>query len=211
MDMAGAIYDPFVPPTLDGIIDWCLSPMVRQSKSAPTRGEEPEEIRLPFGTWHVGKHWGWCASALQPSEEEVMTTIRYWRKRFRENRITMTSGTINTQAGSFRDWNIPFEVQHPKELVAYCLADRHTIHDLLRRNLKNIAKKHNRSMGLVLDFSVEIVANDYSSIRDGKAMRWLPTAEGLREVRLRPPYWNNNERVACCEVGDEYHGAISQP
>jgi CRISPR type IV-associated protein Csf3 len=212
MDIAGAIYDPFVPPTLDGIIDWCLSPMVRQSKSAPTRGGEPEEIRLPFGTWRVGKHWGWCASALQPLDDEtVMTSIRYWRKRFRENKISMVNGVINTQAGAMRDYNLPFEVQHPTSLTAYCVADRHTIHDLLRRNLKYIAKKKHRGMGLVTDFSVEIIADDYSLMCDGKAMRWLPTAEGLREVRLRPPYWNNNERVACCEVGDEYHGAISQP
>lgn len=212
MDMAGVIYDPFVPPMLDGIIDWCLSPMVRQSKSAPTRGEMPEEIRLPFGTWHIGKHWGWCASALLPADGETpQETIVYFRKRFRDDRISMTTGVINTQAGAMRDYNLPYNVQLPDKFVAYCLADRHTIHDLLRRNLKYIGQKKHRGMGLIIDFTVEVVENDYSLMCDGKSMRWLPTAEGLREVRLRPPYWNNNERVNCCEVGDEYHVAISQP
>ena len=35
--------------------------------------------------------------------------------------------------------------------------------------------------------------------------RWLPSLSGIRSVRIRPPYWNNIDRVMCCEVGEEYN------
>lgn len=211
IDSAGLIYDPFSPPMLDGLIDWALSPMVRK-KDAPTRSGEVDEIRLPLGTWHAGDLWGWCASALIPADGITpQETIQHFRKKFRTNRVSLTNGMPNLQSGATREYNLPYAVQLVATLVAYCMGDRHTIDSLLKRNVRYLGQKKHRGRGRVESIAVEVVENDYSLMCDGKAMRWLPTAEGLREVRLRPPYWNNNERVACCEVGDEYHGAISQP
>jgi len=82
---------------------------------------------------------------------------------------------------------------------------------LLRRNVRYIGRKKHRGRGRVLGISVTVAKHDYSVLRDGIAMRWLPDANGLREVRLRPPYWNITDRVNCCEVGSEYHGTIRQP
>lgn len=213
IDSAGLIYDPYSPPMLDGLIDWALSPMVRnKGEAAPGRGDKVSEIRLPLGTWHTGELWGWCASALIPAEGETLQeTIQHFRKKFRTNRVSLTNGMPNLQSGATREYNLPFTVQLVDRLVAYCMGDRHTIDSLLRRNVRYLGQKKHRGRGRVESIAVEVVENDYSLMCDGKAMRWLPTTEGLREVRLRPPYWNNNERVACCEVGDEYHGAISQP
>lgn len=213
IDSAGIIYDPYSPPMLDGLIDWALSPMVRnKGETAPGRGDQVSEIRLPLGTWHAGELWGWCASALIPVEGETMQeTIQHFRKKFRTNRVSLTNGMPNLQSGATREYNLPFTVQLVDRLVAYCMGDRHTIDSLLRRNVRYLGQKKHRGRGRVEGITVEAVENDYSLTCDGKAMRWLPTAEGLREVRLRPPYWNNNDRVACCEVGDGYHGTISQP
>lgn len=213
IDSAGLIYDPYSPPMLDGLIDWALSPMVRnKGETAPGRGDQVSEIRLPLGTWHAGDLWGWCASALIPAEGETLQeSIQHFRKKFRTNRVSLTNGVPNLQSGATREYNLPFTVQLVDRLVAYCMGDKHTIDSLLRRNVRYLGQKKHRGRGRVEGITVEVCENDYSLTCDGKAMRWLPTAEGLREVRLRPPYWNNNERVACCEVGDEYHGAISQP
>ncbi|MBP8055084.1 MAG: hypothetical protein KA314_04550 [Chloroflexi bacterium] len=213
MDTAGIIYDPLAPPMLDSLIDWSLSPMVRtKGDPAPGRGDLVDEIRLPLGTWHVGSHWGWCASALIPAEEGTpQETIQHFRKKFRANRISLTNGVPNLQSGATREYNLPFTVQLVDKLVAYCLGDRHTIDSLLRRNVHYLGQKKHRGRGRVESIAVEVVESDYSLVCDGKAMRWLPVAEGLREVRLRPPYWNNNDRVPCCEVGDAYAGEIHQP
>ena len=211
IDADGLIYDPYVPPTLDGIIDWALSPMVRKSANAPTRGEEPEEIRLPLGTWHVGSYWGWCASALFPDCESPEESIQYFRKRFRRGYIHLTKGMVNMQSGPTRDYNLPYVKLHPEFMIGYCLGNRKRINDLLRRNVKYLAKKRNRGKGRIVSLKVEVVDNDYSVLCDGKAMRWLPHADGLRNVRLRPPYWNNVNRVPSCEIGDIYNSSIRYP
>ena len=222
VDSAGLIYDPFSPPMLDGLIDWALSPLVRNKGGvSPGRGELPDEIRLPLGTWHVGNLWGWCASAILPADGVTpRETIQHFRKKFRTNRISLTTGTPNLQSGATREYNLPYANQLPDEtdlekvfgqMIAYCMGDRHTIDSLLKRNVRYLGKKKHRGRGRVEGIIVEVCENDYSLTCDGKAMRWLPTMAGLREVRLRPPYWNNNGRVPCCEVGDEYHGVISQP
>lgn len=209
LDPSGVIYDPLNPIMLDGIIDWCLSPMVRKSKITPTRSEEPEEIRLPLGTWHVGEHWGWCTSALFPIDFE-QEAIRYYRKKFRANRISLTSGMPNLQSGPTREYNLP-NIYQITNLVGYAIGDRKRIKDLFRRNLRYLGQKKHRGAGRVENWNIEIVEDDYSLIRDGLAMRWLPNPDGLREVRLRPPYWNNNNRIICCEIGDEYGLPITQP
>lgn len=209
VDPAGIIYDPLNPIMLDSLIDWCLSPMVRTG-DAPSRGEEPEEIRLPLGTWHIGEYWGWCTSALLP-EGDVQETIRHYRKKFRANRVSLTSGMPNLQSGPTREYNLPFVQQLPDKLIAFAVGDRKRINGLFRRNLRYLGQKRHRGMGRIEDYTIEIVDTDYSLIRDGLAMRWLPDPNGLREVRLRPPYWNNNNRVVCCEIGDKYELSVRQP
>lgn len=206
IDSAGLIYDPFCPPMLDGIIDWCLSPLIRnKGETAPGRGDQINEIRLPLGIWHIGQYWGWCASALIPSDgESPQESIQYFRKKFRANRISLTNGMPNLQSGATREYNLPFTVQLVDRLIAYCMGDRHTIDSLLRRNVRYLGQKKHRGRGRIEKISIEVVDDDYSILYNGIAMRWLPTRGGLREVRLRPPYWNNNDRVLCCEVGDEY-------
>lgn len=210
IDPAGLIYDPLNPPMLDSLIDWCLSPMVRKNKIAPTRSEKPEEIRLPLGTWHVGEHWGWCTSAILP-EGDAQETIRHYRKKFRANRISLTAGMPNLQSGTTREYNLPMVHQLPNKLVAYAIGDRKRIKDLFKRNLRYLGQKRHRGVGRIDRYDIEIIDDDYSLTQNGLAMRWLPVGDGIREVRLRPPYWNNFDRVACCDIGDVYNIPISQP
>lgn len=43
---------------------------------------------------------------------------------------------------------------------------------------------------------------DFSHVKDGLAMRWIPKPGGTRLVRPKPPYWNAVGRVKCLEVGE---------
>lgn len=178
--------------------------MVKKSARPPARNEEPEEINLPLGKWRIGQYWGWNASAILPGDEDgnITESIIYFRKRFRRGYIHLVDGKrVNTQSGAFRDHNVPYIVQHPSTMVAYCLGNSKRIRSLLKRNVKHLGSKRRRGLGRVNSISVEIIAEDLSLVRDGLAMRWLPDQNGLRQVRLRPPYWNTVNRVPVCEIG----------
>lgn len=201
LDDEGVMFDPFCPIHFDGLLDWCLSPLNRTG-SAPARHEKPEEIRLPLGTWHYGGTWGWCASALFPVGVEWEEEMRYIRKKVRTNRLSLTSGNINLQSGKTREWNLPLTLQHIPQMEAWCLGERQRFKRLLEKNLRYLGKKRHRGFGRIEDLSIDYCDDDYSVLKNGKAQRWLPDKDGLREVRVRPPYWNNIDRIACCEVGD---------
>ena len=203
LDAEGVLLDPFCPIHFDTLLDWCLSPMNR-TQGVPARHEAPEEIRLPLGTWHLGGVWGWCTSALFPVDADVQEEIRYIRKKVRTNRLSLTTGTLNLKSGQTREWNLPLTLQHVRILEAWCLGEKQRFERLLIKNLRYLGKKRHRGLGRIEDIMVEECQQDWSVIRDGRAQRWLPDRNGLREVRVRPPYWNLTDRVLCCEVGDEY-------
>lgn len=205
LDAAGLVYDTFCPIMLDSLIDYALRPMVTDKRlPPPSRTEIPTEINLPIEKWQMNGQWGYRASALLP-EGELLETTRYIRKKFRVNRLHLINGTVNLQAGAQREHNIPLTLSLVDKLVAYCVADRHDIDSLLRRNVKYLGGKRHRGIGRIESIKVEVIDKDYSLIQDGYAMRWLPSYDGLREVRLRPPYWNQFDRANCCEIGDKYH------
>lgn len=206
IDPIGVIYYPNNPIMLDALIDWAIRPMVGMSKRPPQRGEPPEEITLPLGKWRMGEYWGWSASALFPADAnaEITESIRYFRKRFRRGYIHLTRGMPNTQSGARRDHNIPYVIHHPAVLVGYCVGNAARIRGLLKRNVRYLGSKRHRGLGKVLSITVEPVDEDWSIVGNGVAMRWLPDDNGLRLVRLRPPYWSAVERVQCCEIGEAY-------
>ena len=204
IDSAGVIYNPWNPPMLDAIIDYCLNILSRgKDNYLPERDDMPVEINLPLGKWHYKNLWGWVATPFLPDEnEELIESLRYFRKKFRTNRISQTEGSPNLQSGTYREWNIPLVPLLIRKLTAFCLADRHTIDSLLRRNLRYIGQKRHRGFGRINKITVETTDKD-PLIQSGYAMRWLPHKDGIREVRTRPPYWNINDRYLCCEIGEK--------
>jgi hypothetical protein len=206
LDGTGVSFAPGEPPTLDGLLAACLA-RFHVHGEPPTRDEIPFDIPLPLATWHIGGQWGYCASALE-LEGASAETMQYWRKRLRTDRIEMTSGSPNTTMGNYKDWNMPVPLLMVPAMVGYAvLAEGKSPTDLrrpLRRDIRFLGHKRAHGHGGVVAVEVDPCDEDYSLIRDGKAMRWLPDPDGIRLVRTRPPYWNRRGRVACCEIGDAY-------
>ncbi|MFH1641360.1 MAG: hypothetical protein ABIC04_00515, partial [Nanoarchaeota archaeon] len=75
----------------------------------------------------------------------------------------------------------------------------------LLRRIKFIGQKGAYGKGAVVDVNVEVIDQDYSLVKDGKAMRFLPVEKGRRYGRIRPPYWNATERTDTCYVGEGYN------
>jgi CRISPR type IV-associated protein Csf3 len=200
LDGTGVYYHPYEPIHLDALMAWALMPFHRQKGSeAPSRNEEPFDVPLPLSKWNIEGYWGWKASALFP-EGMTAESLQYWRKKFRQNKIEITRGSPNLQNGVYREYNTPLPLLLCHKMVAYAVGDKKTVRQLLQRHVKYIGKKNAYGKGKVISVECEIVDYDWSMIKDGEPTRWLPDKNGTRDVRVRPPYWNNVDKVKCLEI-----------
>lgn len=201
LDGSGLYYDHNEPIHLDALMSWVNAPYHCTQKHL-TREDVPELVPLPLYRHDCGNgQWVWCASALFP-DGQVEETLRFWRKRFRQNRIEMTRGSPNLTNGIYRDWNMPMPLTLTHKMVAYARGYRREVLKCVKR-IEYLGKKRAQGLGKVVRVEVERVEEDHSIYWEGAAMRWLPDDAGTRMVRLRPPYWNSTERVKCLEVGDD--------
>lgn len=95
---------------------------------------------------------------------------------------------------------MPVPLLLTSRMVAYAVGDIHRVRHELTRSVKYLGKKRAHGRGAVVGVDVSESPEDWSLARDGVAMRWLPSPEGTRLVRPRPPYWNLVGRIACCEI-----------
>lgn len=203
LDGAGVVYNPAEPIHLDALLHWCLVPF-HKSRVGLGRDETPDDIPLPLLKQQVNGTWIWQASALFP-EGHTTESLQHWRKRFRQDRIELTSGAPNLQNGPYRDYNMPLPLLHTQKMVAYASGSRKRVKKLLK-NIKYLGKKRAYGYGAVINIELEETEENYSIVMEGNAMRWIPKKNGSRFVRPRPPYWNSIGRVGCCEVGDIING-----
>jgi CRISPR type IV-associated protein Csf3 len=167
---------------------------------APTRDEAPMDVPLPLARWKIGGEWGWRASALFP-EGQTAESLQYWRKRFCQGRVELTEGSPNLTNGPYRDWNMPLPLLLAPRMVAYAFGEMGRIRRELRRSVKYLGKKRAYGRGAVIAVEVEETLEDWSLEKDGMVMRWLPSPQGTRLIRPRPPYWNSVGRMMCAEIG----------
>ena len=197
LDGTGVYYNPAEPIHLDSLLAWVLAP-IHSTNMDLSRDDIPSEIPLPLMKKTIGDTWVWQASALFP-EGETIETLQYVRKRLRESRIELIKGSPNVMSGPHRGYNIPLTLLCCTQMAAYASGNRKAVKKLLKQ-IKSLGKKRNSK---VVGIDCEETEENWSMIKDGKAMRWLPDDNGNRLVRPRPPYWNVHERVKCIEVGNE--------
>lgn len=198
LDGAGLYYDPAEPIHLDALVAWALAPF--HAPRHLTRDDVPVDLPMPLARRGIGDTWVWAASALFPAGQTA-ETLTHWRKRLRQGRIELTRGSPNLQNGTWRDWQMPLPLLITHRMEAWAIGDRRDLLKLLRR-VPALGKKRAHGHGRITGVEVERVGDDYSLVREGRAMRWLPDARGTRLVRPRPPYWNPHGRVRCLEIGD---------
>lgn len=204
LDGTGVFYDPYEPPMLDAIFAAARA-RYHVHGEPPKRDEPPDFIPLPLKIWKREGVRGWYASALFPVGEAAEQLLSI-RKRFRERRIELTQGTVNIKSGQYKNWNIEMPMLLTPQLYGYFvyLADAPLSkfkRDCIRA-IKWIGKKRAEGRGCITSLEIEEIEADYSLVKDGRAMRYLPDKNGWREVRMMPPYWNNHDRVRSCEIGE---------
>lgn len=200
LDGTGFNFDPAEPMHLDSLLAYLLAPFHKQAPEI-TRDDKPSFVPLPLDMWYINGVKGWKASALFPKDQEE--SLMFWRKKFRNNRVDLTQGSPSLTNGIYREYNVPMPLSVCTEVSAWCVGDRQRVKQLMKR-LRYLGKKSSIGRGQIVDVDVEICGEDFSMVRECRAMRWLPKQGSPRLVRTMPPYWNNTNRVECCEVGDTY-------
>jgi len=202
LDGTGVFYDSTEPIHLDALLAWALMPM-QTPRRCLDRSDTPDDIQLPLLRSRVHGSKVWHASALFP-EQEGSETLRYWRKKFRQDRLHLTTGSPNLQNGVYREYNMPVPLLLVPRLIAYASGKRKEVKRILKKHITALGKKRSQGFGRIVEIECVETENDWSLVAEGIAMRWLPLPGAMRQVRPKPPYWNNVDRVACCEVGDRY-------
>lgn len=206
LDGSGVAYNPGEPIHLDALVDWVLRPLKLGSAGGCMSPDDPvTEINLPFAKHDCGGGlWVWRASALIPNGD--IETLIYWRKKFRQSRVDLTTGSPNLQNATYREYNTPLPLHLCKTMEAYAITfDRGDLQKLLRQKLRYLGKKRAIGLGKITSIDVVNIDDDWSVVKDGRATRFLPSNDGFKLVRPRPPYWSIHDRVNCACVGDVYN------
>lgn len=202
LDGCGIYYDQNEPIHLDALLAYALAPM-QTKRHYIERGDEPDDIQLPLLRSTIQGHKIWHASALFLDSRDH-ETLRFWRKKFRTNRLHLTKGSPNLQMGIYREYNVPVPLMLIPRLIAYASGDCRETRRILQKSIKSLGKKRAYGYGKITSIETEETPEDFSIVKDGVSMRWLPHANGIRQVRVCPPYWNQVNTVNCCEIGIEY-------
>lgn len=203
LDGSGVAFDYSEPVHLDSLLAWVLRPYkVGKHAGAMNRQDEIDEMSLPLASTTINGVSIWKASAVLP-ESVSPETLVYWRKKFRLNRVELTSGSPNIQNATYREYNQPLPLILTRRMIAYaCVFDRKYIRHQLKR-VKYIGKKAAQGHGKVIDVQAERVDYDWSVVKDGIAMRYYPSPDGWKMVRPKPPYWSRYQVVKSLVPGDE--------
>ena len=201
LDGTGVYLDNDNPIHLDSLLCYCNNPYSKTREIA--RWDVPEWLSIPCKVSSIRGYRIWHCSALMPVDAKG-ENIEYIRKKFRRECVEISNGNPTLTNGKYREYNIPMTLLLCNAMVAYCFGERKKIRKQLRRNIKNLGKKRNIGKGEVIDIIVEESEEDFSFVKNGKAMRFLPSENASRESRVFPPYWNAMETINVCEIGDEY-------
>ena len=199
LDGTGIIFNRHEPIHLDDLLNACLSPLHRKKRGL-SRTDTPDDIPLPVKSSLVRGVKVYHASSLFP-EGPQFEDVLYLRRRFDGERAHLTNGTYQLTNGANRNYNMPFQQLLIGKLSAYAVGKPSRTISLLKRNIRGLGKKR---LGTIVDITAETISEDWSFVKNGRAMRWLPDEYGFRDVRPRPPYFNTVGRIRCCEIGDSY-------
>jgi CRISPR type IV-associated protein Csf3 len=116
----------------------------------------------------------------------------------------MINGSPNLTGGPYKDKNMPFPLLLVSQMIAYGSGDRKGIKKILKKHIRSLGRQRSAGYGRIVSVDCVEIEHDWSLVKDGCAMRCLPDENGIRIQRVVPPYWNNTDRIKCCEIGDEY-------
>jgi len=172
--------------------------------------KEVAEIPIPVEKVERDGEWVYKASVAEFDFKEPSTAIIY--KKFCERYLDykqLKVKKIDRGRGFFKDFSIKLMYFPAKTATFYVRGIKEEIKALLE-GLPGLGKKTAIGYGFIRCFKVQKVKNDYSIVKDGKAMRPIPidlvaSAERIVQLAYKPPYWakENVKPCACPFFGVE--------
>jgi hypothetical protein len=195
---------------IDGQLSWAAWQRAQRRSSQanpipPMTDKEAVDFQLPLATWRHGEHWGWCASAAQWPEQTLVSGDHVRRKPPHEQYVRLTKAvSYDIGVGPAKAVNKPIQTRFARQIVWYALGLPGEVEELLR-DVTHIGKLAGHGHGYVLRWSVDLHAEDWSLVRNGRLMRRMPGGfNGLRATHngaIRAPYWHRSRY--CQAVGPD--------
>ena len=201
LDGSGVCYDRRSPIHLDSLLNYLLVPYKSSVPGGGLNRSDPiDEFGLPLKPCGEKPFRFWAASALMPIGE-VVETSSFWQKKFNERDADFCNGVPNTENATYCNRLKSFPVFLIWEMEAFAMVPSITKISILKR-FKYLGKKHHEGYGRVIGVDIEPCDKNYSVVRGGIAMRWIPHASGTHFLRPRPPYWSLQDRTQCIAPGE---------
>jgi hypothetical protein len=137
---------------------------------------------------------------------EVIPKLTYLYKRFEAQfASSLKKKKVDIGRGHFRD----FKLSHPyipmPNVIFYACGDVEYIGELLE-GLVGLGDDVRVGFGIISKYEVEECDEDYSLVKDGRAMRPIPTSmceefEAQVPLAYKPPYWDPQNVALCVPPG----------
>lgn len=171
---------------------------------------------MPLAKKHAETdYWYYAASFAQ--YENHGEYIQRWHKRFRDEYAHLIDfrgrrKRVIIGQGEYKAYQMPLVSYIVDDMIWYVVGEKERIEYLLNK-IPFIGKKRAQGQGLVLEWEVKEIAEDWSEMRGGKWTRSIPAPlfadvplkPGIQYVyrSYRPPYWHPSCFAMCTMQGEE--------
>ncbi|MBT9158985.1 MAG: hypothetical protein DDT26_00234 [Dehalococcoidia bacterium] len=163
---------------------------------------------IPIAKHVIGRDWQWAISApIYTYTEHTETRRRHWDADF-DYPINWgkRSQKIQTDAGKFKSFRKPIFVRLTDCITWYAVGDLEATKALLSE-CRLIGANRNTGYGRVLQWSVKVIAEDWSLVREGQLMAPTPCAVysdlgidlagSVMHWNRRAPRWDKTQADLC--------------
>lgn len=199
MDGRGVIFNPAEPIHLDSLLTFCRLYKSENFKDDLGRDDPIEDIPLNLNKEIINGVEVWKASAILP-DGDIFYGRRFFKKSFPNERADgLTSGKYDFTKGTYRSYKNDLTPILCKTMIAYFNGDE-KVKDALK-DINQIGHKRAQGFGNIISIDIDEVDYDFSIIKDGLANRFYPHPDGICQIRAKPPYWSNYQKISCFPVG----------
>jgi len=165
--------------------------------------QEVGDVRIPIKRFNLPNgEYIYHASVSFFDTKNAYTTTIY--KRFCEQFLDLQKikrRKIDTSRGFFKNYAIKLIYIPTRKVTFYTCGDPDAL-DFLLEGLPALGKKTAIGFGMIKDYTIREVSDDFSIIKDGRAMRPIPievvkSANEIIPMAYKPPYWAK-ENVRPC-------------
>lgn len=171
-------------------------------------------IEADLSLKRIDNGYGWYYACSFCVTDWTSERIDHWHKR--QDTLPLAryvgGGKLNIAQGRYKSYRMPmFKLLPGSRLHWYLVGDREWIAARLPL-VTTLGKKGTAGNGVICDWQMESVAEDWSIIGPGGLMRAIPAEDwraemgpaDVRDYGIRPPYWYRGNQITAAVPGIGY-------